>query len=62
MNLSEEQLSHHAQNVVRKQERIVTLQALLATYEAMGTEPDSPDVKELKERLKAARMHLAAMR
>ena len=62
MNVSEEQLTRHAQNVVRKQERIETLQALLATHEAMGTEPNSRDVEELKERLKAARMQLAAMR
>jgi len=48
--------------VVRKQERIQTLQALLATYEAMGTEPDSPDGKELKERLQTVRTQLAAMR
>ena len=61
MNISEEQLAGHAQNVVRK-ERIQTLQALLATHEAMGLEPDSPDAKELKERLTAAQRQLAAMR
>jgi hypothetical protein len=47
--------------VVRKKERIETLQALLATHEAMGTEPDSDDVKELRMRLQAARMQLAAI-
>ena len=62
MNLSEEQLTRHAQNVVRKQDRIDTLQALLATHEAMGAEPDSPDVTDLKERLKSARTQLAYMR
>ena len=61
MNLNEAQLTRHAQNVVRKQERIETLQALLATHEAMGAEPDSPDVKKLKERLRTARMQLGAM-
>ena len=62
MNISEEQLTRHAQDVVRKQERIETLQALLETHEAMGAEPDSRDVKELKERLETARMQLAATR
>ena len=61
MNISEEQFTRHAQNIVRKKDRIQTLEALLETHEAMGAEPDSPDVKELKERLKAARMQLAAM-
>ena len=61
MNISEEQFTRHAQNMVRKKDRIQTLEALLETHEAMGAEPDSPDVKELQERLKAARMQLAAM-
>jgi len=62
MNFCEEQATRHAENVVRKQERIQTLRALLATHEAMGTEPDSPNVKELKERLQTVRTQLAAMR
>ena len=62
MNISEEQFSRHAENVARKKERIETLEALLGTHEAMGAEPDSPDVMELKERLRAAQMQLAAMR
>jgi hypothetical protein len=62
MNFCEEQVTRHAENVVRKQERIETLKALLATHEAMGAEPDSPDIKELKERLQTARTQLAAMR
>ena len=61
MNISEEQLTRLALNVVRKKQRIETLEALLATHEAMGTEPDSRDVKELKGRIKAVRMQLAAM-
>jgi hypothetical protein len=61
MNVNEGRLSHHAQNVVRSKERIVTLEALLATHEAIGAEPDSCDVRELKERLNAARIQLAAM-
>jgi hypothetical protein len=52
----------HSQNVMRKEERIDTLEALLATHEAMGAEPDSQNVKELKERIKAARMQLMAMK
>jgi len=62
MNFCEEQVTRHAENVVRKQERIEMLKALLATHEAMGAEPDSPDIKELKERLQTARTQLAAMR
>ena len=62
MNIREEQLSRDAQNVVRRKERIETLEALLATHEAIGAEPDSGDVKELKKRLNAARIQLAAMR
>jgi hypothetical protein len=50
------------ENVTRKKERIDTLEALLATHEAMGAEPDSQDVKELKERINAARTQLMAMR
>ena len=52
----------HAQNVIRKKERIETLEALLATHEAMGAETDSQDVKELKERIKKARMQLTVIR
>jgi len=62
MNFTEEQVTDHAQNVTRKKERIETLEALLATHEAMGAEPDSPDVKGLKDRLKLARMQLTAIR
>jgi len=62
MNPREDRFTGHTKKVVRKQERIQTLQALLATHEAMGAEPDSPDVKELKERLQTTRTHLAAMR
>ena len=61
MNFTQEQVTHHAQNVMRKKERIEMLEALLATHEAMGAEPDSQDVKELKERIKAARMQLMVM-
>ncbi len=61
MNLIQEQVTDHTQNVMRKKERIETLQALLATHEAIGAEPDSRDVKELKERIKAARMQLTVM-
>ena len=62
MNFTEEQgLTDHAQNVTRKQERIETLEALLETHEAMGAEPDSCDVKELKQRIKVARMQLLLM-
>ena len=61
MNIREEQFTRHAQNMVRKKDRIQTLEALLETHEAMGAEPDSPDVKEIKERLKVARMQFAAM-
>jgi len=58
MNFTEEQVTDHAQNVLRKKERIETLEALLATHEAMGAEPDSRDVTELKERIRAARTQL----
>ena len=58
MNFTEEQVTDQAQNVIRKREQIETLEALLTTHEAMGAEPDSRDVKELKERIKAARMQL----
>ena len=61
MNFTGEQVTDHAQNVTRKKERIETLEALLATHEAMGAEPDSRDVKELRERIKAARMQLMVM-
>ena len=49
------------ENVMRKKERLETLEALLATHESMGAEPDSQDVKELKERIKTARMQLMVM-
>jgi hypothetical protein len=62
MNFCEEQLTRHAENVVRKKQRIETLEALLATHEAIGTEPDSHHIKELKQRIRAAQMQLAAMR
>ena len=61
MNFTEQQVTHHAQNVMRKKERIETLEALLATHEAMGAEPDSPHVQELKERIRAERMQLVFM-
>ena len=61
MNSTGEQVTDHARNVIRKKERIETLEALLATREAMGAEPDSWDVKELKQRIKAARMQLMLM-
>ena len=62
MNFSEEQLTRHAENVAKKKERIETLEALLATHEAMGAEPDSPHITELKQRIRAAQMQLMAMR
>jgi hypothetical protein len=46
---------------VRKKERIETLEALLATHEAMGAERGSVYLKELKQRIRAARMQLTAM-
>jgi hypothetical protein len=61
MNFTKEQLTDHGLNVMRKKERIETLEALLATHEAMGAEPDSLDVRELKERIRAARMQLMVM-
>jgi hypothetical protein len=61
MNFSGAQLTRHAENVVRKKERIETLEALLATHEAMGAERGSAYVKELKQRIRAARMQLTAM-
>jgi hypothetical protein len=61
MNSTEEEVTRHSQNVVRKKEQIDTLQALLATHEAMGAEPDCQDVKELKDRIKAAQMQLIVM-
>jgi hypothetical protein len=62
MNFTEEQVTDHAQNVMRKQKQIETLEALLAAHEAMSAQLDSSDVKELKERIDAARMQLMAMR
>jgi len=62
MNFTEGQITDHAQNVMRKQEQIETLEALLATHEAMGAQPDSSDVKELKERIDMARRQLIAIR
>jgi hypothetical protein len=62
MNFSEEQLTRHAENLAKKKERIETLEALLATHEAMGAEPDSPYVTELKQRIRAARMRFMSTR
>jgi hypothetical protein len=62
MNFSEEQLTRHAENLAKKKERIETLEALLATHEAMGAEPDSRHIAELKQRIKVARRQLMAMR
>ena len=62
MKFIEEQITDHAQNVMRKKERIETLEALLATHEAMGAEPDSRHVADLKQRIRAAQMQLMAMR
>ena len=61
MNFSEDQFTRHAENAVRKKERIETLEALLATHETIGPKPDSLYVKELKQRIRAARMQLTAM-
>jgi hypothetical protein len=61
MNFSEEQLVHHAEDVVKKKERIETLEALLATHEVMGAQPDSHHIKELTQRIRAARRQLMAM-
>jgi hypothetical protein len=61
MTLSGEQLTRHAGNVIRKKERIETLEALLATHEAKGAELGSAYVKELKQRIRAARAQLTAM-
>jgi glycerol-3-phosphate cytidylyltransferase-like family protein len=61
MNLIQEQVTDHTQNVMRKKERIEMLEALLATHEAIGAEPDSLDVKELKERIRVGRMQLRVM-
>jgi hypothetical protein len=62
MNFGEEQITRHAENVVRKKERIETLEALLATHDAMGAEPDSRNIKELKQRIRAAQTQPTAMR
>ena len=62
MNLSEEQFSRHAEKVAKKKDRIEILEALLATYEGMGAEPDSREIRELKQRIQAARAQLMAMR
>jgi hypothetical protein len=62
MNFSKEQLTRHAENIAKKKERIETLEALLATNEAMGAEPDSRHIAELKQRIKVARRQLMAMR
>jgi len=61
MNLIQEQVTDHTQNVMRKKERIEMLEALLATHEAIGAESDSLDVKELKERIRVGRMQLRVM-
>ena len=62
MNFSEEQLTRHAENVAKKKERIEALEAVLATHEAMGAEPDWQYIIELKERIRVARMQLMVMR
>ena len=62
MNFSEERFIRHAEDVVKKKERIETLEALVATHEAMGAEPDSPNIKEPKQRIRAARMQLMVIR
>jgi len=61
MNFSEKQFVRHAENVMKKKERIETLEALLATYEEMGHQPDSRHIRELKQRIKTARMQLTVM-
>jgi hypothetical protein len=61
MNFSEAQLTRHAENAVKKKERIETLEALLATHESMGAQPDSRDIRALKQRIRAARRQLMAM-
>jgi TRAP-type C4-dicarboxylate transport system substrate-binding protein len=62
MNFSKEQLTRHAENIAKKKERIETLEALLATHEAMGAEPDSAYVTELKQRIRAGRVQLMSTR
>ena len=62
MNFSEEQATRHAENLSKKKERIETLEALLATHEAMGAEPDSQYVTGLRQRIRSARMQLMSMR
>ena len=61
MNLSEEQFSRHTEKVAKKKDRIEILEALLATHEIMGTQPDSRDIRELKQRIQSARAQLMAM-
>ena len=61
MNFSEKQFVRHAENVMKKKERIETLEALLATYKEMGHQPDSRHIRELKQRIKTARMQLTVM-
>jgi hypothetical protein len=61
MNFIQEQVTDHTQKLMRKKERIEMLEALLATHEAIGAEPDSQDVKELKERIRVGRMQLRVM-
>ena len=61
MNFIEEQVTDHARKVTRKKEQIEMLEVLLATHEAMGAEPASRDVQELKERIKAGRRQLMVM-
>jgi hypothetical protein len=62
MSFSEEQFTRHAEKVTKKKDRIEILEALLAKYEEMGTEPDSRDMRELRQRIQAARAQLMAMR
>jgi hypothetical protein len=61
MNLSEEQFTRHAEKVAKKKDRIEILEAILATHDVMGSEPDSRDIRELKQRIQAARAQLMAM-
>jgi hypothetical protein len=62
MNFTEQQLTRYAQNWSERKNGLRRSKLCLETHEAMGAEPDSRDVQELKERLKTARMQLAAMR
>jgi hypothetical protein len=61
MNFNEELTSRHALSVMRKKERIEMLEALLATHEAIGAEPNSIELEKLKARISEARMELRLM-